>query len=75
MAKKETYPNYSVYLQMGGQLKKPYNASNRVKIDNLDEARRCMANCWNKYNGKVDVVLLRYDSLYDATIVQFINKQ
>lgn len=75
MANETSYPNYSVYVQMGGQLKNPYSLSKRVKIDDLNEARRCMCNCWNRYKGRVDVLLLRYDGPYDASIVQFINKQ
>lgn len=36
---KDSYPNYSVYLQEGGQLKKPYSTSKRVLIFDLNEAR------------------------------------
>lgn len=72
---KDSYPNYSVYLQEGGQLKKPYSTSKRVLIFDLNEARLAAARCFNRYKGTVDVLILRYDNLYDATIVQVINRE
>lgn len=72
--KEQVFPNYSVYIQQGGQLKLPYSTSKRTKIYDILDARVAMANVFNKYKGGVDVVLLRYDAPYDCTITQIINK-
>lgn len=71
---KNTYPSYSVYIQESGQLKNP-TYGRRVQIFDLNEARIAMCNLYNKYKSRRDVVLLRYDGPYDATIIQFIPKE
>lgn len=71
---KNTYPNYSVYLQSGGQLKHPYSLRKRVQIFDLTEARAAAARCYIHYRGKFDVLILRYDAPYTATIVEIIHK-
>ena len=70
----KTYPHYAVYTQEGGQLKHPYNLTRKVELDSLDEARHAAVNCWNKYRGKVDVVILKYTGPYQCTIVHVINR-
>ena len=72
---KNTYPSYSVYLQDGGQLKHPYTLRKRVQIFDWDEALHAAVRCWNKYKGRYDVLILRYDAPYTATIVHLINRQ
>lgn len=75
MAKNE-YPSYSVYIQRGGQLKNPLSYSKRVQIFELDEAQKAAHNCWEgMYKRKEDVLLLRYDAPYKATIVQLLGKE
>lgn len=69
------YPNYSVYIQSGGQLKKPYRLSKRVEIFEREEALHAAVKAWNHYNGHEDVVVLRFDRPYTATIVHFINRK
>lgn len=78
MKKEETYPNYSVYIQDGGRLKKPYGhygPSKRVEIFEKDEALRAAVKVWSYYNGNVDVVILRFDRPNTSTIVHFINRK
>ena len=72
---KNTYPSYSIYIQQGGQMKKPYNTGKRVQIFDKTEALVCACNCWNRYKGQVDVLVLRYDGPYDARIVELINRE
>ena len=74
MAKNE-YPSYSVYLQVGGQLKNPLNYSKRVQIFELEEAQKAAHNCWERYKRKEDVLILRFDAPYRATIVQLLVKE
>lgn len=73
MKKEETYPNYSVYIQGGGQLKIPYGRK-RVKIYDLNEARVAACNLSNRYKQRVDVLILKYTGPYDCGIVQFISR-
>lgn len=76
MKKEETYPNYSVYIQEGGQLKKPYGhygPNKRVEIFERDEALHAAVKVWNYYDGNVDVVILRFDRPYVSTIVHYIS--
>lgn len=73
MKKEETYPNYSVYIQGGGQLKIPYGRK-RVKIYDLNEARVAACNLSNRYKQRVDVLILKYIGPYDCGIVQFISR-
>lgn len=75
MKKEETYPNYSVYIQSGGQLKIPYSLSKRVKIYDLNEARVAACNVSNRYKQRVDVLILKYTGLYDCGIVQFVSRK
>lgn len=75
MKKEETYPNYSVYIQMGGQLKIPYGSRKRIKIYNLTEVRVAACNVSNQYKQRVDVLILKYTGPYDCGIVQVINKK
>lgn len=75
MKKEETYPNYSVYMQVGGQLKIPYSLSKRVKMYDLNEARVAACNVSNRYKQKVDVLILKYTGPYDCGIVQVINRK
>lgn len=74
---KNIYPSYSVYIQKGGQLKKavPRHRLRRAQIFDLNEARIAAAHCWNRYKGQLDVLVLRYDAPYKATIVALINKE
>lgn len=74
MKKEETYPNYSVYIQDGGQLKIPYGRK-RVKIYDLNEARVAACNVSNRYKQRVDVLILKYTGPYDCGIVQFIGRE
>ena len=74
MKKEETYPNYSVYIQGGGQLKIPYGRK-RVKIYDLNEARVAACNVSNRYKQRVDVLILKYVGPYDCGIVQIINRK
>ena len=75
MKKEETYPNYSVYIQSGGQLKIPYRLSKRVKIYGPNEAQVAASNVWNFYKGRTDVLILKYTGPYDCGIVQVISKK
>lgn len=69
------YPNYSVYIQSGGQLKKPYNRSKRTEIFEKEKALHAAVKVWFHYNGNEDVVVLRFDRPYTATIVHYINRK
>lgn len=75
MGKEEIYPNYSVYIQDGGQLKIPYSSRKRVKIYDLNEAWVAACNVSNRYKQRVDVLILKYTGLYDCGIVQFIGRK
>lgn len=75
MKKEETYPNYSVYIQYGGQLKIPNSSRKRVKIYDLTEARVAACNVSNRFRQMVDVLILKYTGPYDCGIVQVINRE
>ena len=75
MKREETYPNYSVYMQDGGQLKIQYSSRKRVKIYDLNEARVAACNVSNRYKQRVDVLILKYTGPYDCGIVQIINRK
>ena len=72
------YPSYSVYIQTGGQLKKPYGhygLAKRVEIFEKEEALHAAVKIWNHYKGNVDVVVLRFDRPYKSTIVHCVNRK
>lgn len=71
---KNTYPNYSVYIQQGGQMVKPHGSGNRIQYFSKDVALVNAGRYWNRYKGQVDVLVLRYDGPYNARIVEIINR-
>lgn len=75
MKKEEIYPNYSVYVQMGGQLKHPFRITQRTKVYELDAARVAASSIWNLYRGSYDVLILKYTGPYDCGIVRLINRK
>ena len=71
---KNTYPNWSVYIQQGGQLKHPGRATKRVQWSSAEEAWQKALRVFELYKGGVDVLVLKYTAPYTATIVHIINR-
>lgn len=69
------YPNYSIYLLEGGQLKNSTRSSKRREFFDFPTALKTATNIWDTYKGFYDILILKYTAPYDTTVVHLINRK